>query len=1304
MANKLKLTRDQLASFLKDAEQIKQFEQLFALADSIAPDVVNEININAGNAQASANDALAQLQRLADAFELVETPPPIKHNNSVQTDYVDINPLAPTPVEKVGRLYWTDDYATLEFGLEGGVTGQICQQLDFHPKNTGATQINKGMAVMATGVIGSSTKITCARAVADGSVAAQYMLGIAAQNIPVNSFGYIVWFGSVRGFNTTGANKTVPEVWVDGDILYFDPNYPGELTKIQPSAPDLDLPIAIVTNAANNGSIFVRMKTGESMNELHDVNTATATNGDLLQYYGAGPYWRNVAPSTVSVGTATNLAGGAAGSVPYQSGASTTTFLSIGTADQVLAVNAGGTAPEWDSTTGTGNVVRATSPTLVTPLLGTPTSGTLTNCTGLPIVGGTTGTLSAARGGTGQTTYAVGDLLYADTASSLAKLADVATGNALISGGVGVAPAWGKIGLTTHVSGTLPVANGGTGITSLGAGVATWLGTPSSANLLAAMTDETGTGSLVFGTSPTLITPTLGVASGTSLSLSNNLTFSSTGQRITGDFSTATIANRPLFQTTVANSATTIGVIPSGTAINATISLESAESATNCSAAQLGVVGGTDVRITSLARGTGTVLPIAFWIGGSERMRIDNAGNVFVNTTGYTVITAAGTVSPRIGAVGPIISVRGAAGGGEARYHLYNVGSTAEWLMGQKSGTAHNFVLSKMASGVELDHLVVTPAGNVGIGTSTPDAQLTVNTIASFGDGATATPSIAHKGDLNTGFWFPAADTIAASTAGIERVRIAPSGHMGVNTIPSPWVASVRAIQLGSGASMACWDGGNGNVTLGANLYDSGGAVIRYINSAAAGAFNIISGAFTWDTAAAGVAGDAITFTRSMTLTAAGNLGIGTTAPAADAPLHIRSVAGGIKRVLLQNIATTAGTQSRYDLATGTANAFSIMSLTENGTGNVTFELSNGSGVNTGMFFSSGTTSAPIVFRQSTTERMRIDSSGYVLAGTSSAITGLVSRFTNAGTDADTFYAAVRYVNSQAAPGVRFGKSRGATVGTHAALVSGDRFGEVQMFGSDGTNFVEGGKIWGEVDGAVSLGVMPGRLTFYTTPAGTGTATEKMRITSAGEVLIGATAAINSSKLLVAGVTGSNPAVIQGSAAASAALAFYNNAATTNRFMIGQGYVTASDNIAFIQNYVSAALVFGTNSTERMRVDASGNVGIGTATNLSTLTVNGSFASKSPSTVNAATYSVAATDGSLRFTTTNCTVTLPAAASFPGRILYLNTITANSVVSASSNVIPLGSNTAGTAILAATLGKFAMIQSDGTNWITMMAN
>jgi hypothetical protein len=81
--------------------------------------------------------------------------------------------------------------------------------------------------------------------------------------------------------------------------------------------------------------------------------------------------------------------------------------------------------------------------------------------------------------------------------------------------------------LSTGVTGTLPVANGGTGITSFGTGVATFLGTPSSANLLAAVTDETGTGALVFANTPTLVTPVIGAATGTSLDLSGSVTASS---------------------------------------------------------------------------------------------------------------------------------------------------------------------------------------------------------------------------------------------------------------------------------------------------------------------------------------------------------------------------------------------------------------------------------------------------------------------------------------------------------------------------------------------------------------------------------------------------------------------------------------------------------------------------------------------------------------------------------------------------------------------------------------------------------
>jgi hypothetical protein len=78
--------------------------------------------------------------------------------------------------------------------------------------------------------------------------------------------------------------------------------------------------------------------------------------------------------------------------------------------------------------------------------------------------------VTAAQGGTGQTTYTIGDLLQASAATTLSRLAAVSTGNALISGGVGTVSAWGKIGLTTHVTGTLPVANGGTGLASFTTG------------------------------------------------------------------------------------------------------------------------------------------------------------------------------------------------------------------------------------------------------------------------------------------------------------------------------------------------------------------------------------------------------------------------------------------------------------------------------------------------------------------------------------------------------------------------------------------------------------------------------------------------------------------------------------------------------------------------------------------------------------------------------------------------------------------------------------------------------------------
>ena len=176
-----------------------------------------------------------------------------------------------------------------------------------------------------------------------------------------------------------------------------------------------------------------------------------------------------------------------------------------------------------------------------------------------------TGTVPVANGGTGLTSYTVGDLIYASASTTLSKLADVATGSVLVSGGVGVAPAWSA--------------------------------------------------------SPTVTALTTG-----SISNSGNTTNTGTGSRFLADFTNATITNRLAFQTSTTNSTTGIYALPNGTSTAASWQATNAADPTNASKVLIATNGSTDVQLVSGINGTGTYLPLSFFTNGSGQFAINTSG------------------------------------------------------------------------------------------------------------------------------------------------------------------------------------------------------------------------------------------------------------------------------------------------------------------------------------------------------------------------------------------------------------------------------------------------------------------------------------------------------------------------------------------------------------------------------------------------------------------------------------------------------------------------------------------------------
>jgi len=143
-------------------------------------------------------------------------------------------------------------------------------------------------------------------------------------------------------------------------------------------------------------------------------------------------------------------------------------------------------------------------------------------------------------------------------------------------------------------------------------------------------------------------------------------------------------------------------------------------------------------------------------------------------------------------------------------------------------------------------------------------------------DGSGTAPSYSNDGDGNTGVFFPAADTVAISTAGSERARVDSAGNMGLGVTPSAWSTAYKAFQLDGNAALSAFTTGIGQTNLSHNLYREA-SNWKFLGNDAASLYAQTSGIHYWYNTASGTAGGNATLIQAMTLDADGDLVVGGT-------------------------------------------------------------------------------------------------------------------------------------------------------------------------------------------------------------------------------------------------------------------------------------------------------------------------------------------------------------------------------------------------------------------------------------------
>lgn len=395
------------------------------------------------NLEAAASGANSDITSLAGLTGGVATP-----------DYVAFD-TGVTPVVGVGKLQWDPTYGTLQFGLGGGnVNLQVGQETVQYCMNNTASVIPDFSAVYITGASGN--RPTVALALADSDATSAVIIGVTAEALGVNQRGYVTTEGMIHNVDTSALTE--------GAAVWLSSTVPGGLTSTKPVAPaHLVLIGYCVRQHATVGQLYVKVQNGYELDELHDVLITSRAAYNLLQVDPTNTYWRNVAgPASAIVGisdaqTLTNKTISGANNTLSDIGNASLSNSTVTINGGTVSLGGGIVVPAYTPNTLTFNSGGAGAASGTSFNGDTPTTVSYNTIGASPLVGSTslttlgtvvTGTWNASTlvpgyGGTGLTTYAAGDILYASGSAALARLALGAAGTVLQSNGTG--PTWAGI-------------------------------------------------------------------------------------------------------------------------------------------------------------------------------------------------------------------------------------------------------------------------------------------------------------------------------------------------------------------------------------------------------------------------------------------------------------------------------------------------------------------------------------------------------------------------------------------------------------------------------------------------------------------------------------------------------------------------------------------------------------------------------------------------------------------------------------------------------------------------------------------